>query len=307
LCEIMTTPIIHKISDTLFLVCLVPSITGFDDFIGVWVKTGKPSYIIDVGPSATVPALKVVLDQIGVKTLDYIFITHIHIDHAGGIGDFSRFFPETPVICHKSAIPHLIDPTQLWAGSLKTLGDMARAYGPIAATPESLLTNAENFVHESVVPVLTPGHAPHHVSYWTPDCLFAGETCGVHLSLPGGLPYMRPATPPKFFLETSIKSIDALIRLAPEKICFGHHGMENNALHWLNAHKHQLIFWKDIIRDEMGRHAGDGLFKPCIERLKKEDPYLKHFDLLDEGKKQRETYFMTNSIKGYVGYLETAP
>jgi glyoxylase-like metal-dependent hydrolase (beta-lactamase superfamily II) len=303
--KIMTNAKIEKVSENLFLVCLVPPMAGFDNFIGVWVKTGKPGFIIDVGPSATVRPLKEALDELQVRDLDYIFITHIHIDHAGGIGDFSRFFPNTPVICHKTAMAHLADPTRLWEGSLKTLGDMARAYGPIAAVPQTLLTDAQNFVHDGIIPVMTPGHAPHHVSFWTPECLFAGETCGVHLVLPGGRQYLRPATPPKFFLETSIKSIDLLMGYAPEKICFGHHGMEDNALNWLSAHKNQLILWKNIIRDEMKHRESESFFSNCIERFKKEDPFLKHFDLLNDGERQRETYFITNSIKGYAGYLET--
>lgn len=301
----MTKAKIEKMSDNLFLVSLVPPLAGFNNFIGVWVKTGNPTYIVDVGPSATVNQLKEALDELCVRELDYIFITHIHIDHAGGTGDFSRFFPKTPVICHKTAMTHLGDPSRLWEGSLKTLGDMARAYGPIAATNETLLVNAGDFVHEAVIPVMTPGHAPHHVSFWTPGCLFAGETCGVHLALPEGRQYLRPATPPKFFLETSLKSIDLLMGYAPEKICFGHHGMENDALKWLSAHKNQLLLWKDIIRNEMGGRESEDFFHLCIERLKKEDPFLKHFDLLADGEKHRETYFITNSIKGYAGYLET--
>ena len=302
----MTEAKIEKISENLFLVCLVPPMAGFENFIGVWVKIGKPAYIIDVGTSATVHHLKEALDELQIRDLDFIFITHIHIDHAGGIGDFSRYFPKTPVICHQNAIAHLVDPARLWEGSLKTLGEMARAYGPIAPVPESLLVDAQTFVHDDIIPIMTPGHAPHHVSFWTPECLFAGETCGVHLVLPGGRQYMRPATPPKFFLETSLNSIDRLMSYAPEKICFGHHGMESDALKWLSAHKNQLILWKDVIEDEMKHGDREDFFSNCIERLKKEDPLLSHFNLLSDGEKQRETYFIINSIKGYAGYLETS-
>lgn len=297
---------IEKISKNLFLICLVPPMTGFDNFIGVWVKTGSPTYIVDVGPGATVPDLKQALDEVGVRELDYIFITHIHIDHAGGIGDFSRLFPETPIICHKTAIPHLIDPVRLWEGSLKTLGNMAQAYGPINAVSSALLVDVEHFSHESVVPIITPGHAPHHVSFLAPECLFAGETCGVHLKLPSGKEYLRPATPPRFFLETSLRSIDLLMEHHPQKICFGHHGMEGNAEKWLTTHKNQLVLWKDIIAEEMKNREKENFFSGCIERLKNEDPCLRYFDLLNDGEKARETYFITNSIKGYAGYLEAA-
>ncbi len=299
----MTKAKIDPISEDLFLITLVPPITGFDNFIGVWLKTGKPTFIIDVGPTATVHHLRDALKELSIDKLDFILLTHIHIDHAGGIGNVLEYFPETPIICHKSAIPHLSDPARLWEGSLKTLGDMAHAYGPIKPVPENLLVDAEHFIDNAITPIITPGHAPHHVSFVTPQCLFAGETCGVHLRLPSGQEYQRPATPPRFFLETSLKSIDRLIEQNPQKICFGHFGIENEAVNRLMAHRDQLIFWKNIIKDEMKNAQKESFFSDCIERLMREDPNMACFDLLNDGEKEREMYFITNSIKGYVGYL----
>lgn len=302
----MKTAKIEQILEDLFFITLCPPINGFENFIGVWVKTGTPTYIIDVGPTVTILDLKKALDDLNVVNLDFIFITHIHMDHAGGIGDFSKFFPKTPIICHKAAIPHMVDPARLWNGSLKTLGDMARAYGPLTGVNKDLLLDAEHFTGEDIIPLITPGHAPHHVSFMTPQCLFAGETCGVHLALPGGKDYLRPATPPKFFLETAISSIDLLIERNPQNICFGHHGMEKDATSWLKAHKNQLVFWKNIIEEEMASPDREDFFSRCIERFKQEDPLLADFDLLSPAEKDRETYFITNSIKGFKGYIESS-
>ena len=301
----MTNVKINPIEENLFFITLAPPITGFDDFIGVWLMKGKPSYLIDVGPAVTVGPLQQALGELGIKSLDYIFLTHIHIDHAGGIGTLAKTFPGTPIICHKKAIPHLKDPSKLWQGSLKTLGDMARAYGEITPVTQNPIIDAEDFSHHHILPIMTPGHAPHHVSFMTPLCLFAGETCGVHYTFAPGKDYMRPATPPKFFMETSLNSIDLLIEQRPEKICFGHYGISDNALGWLKAHKDQLVFWKDIIQDEMKNMGKDAFFSDCIDRLKKEDPRIANFGLLTPDQQEREIYFMTNSIKGYVGYLES--
>jgi glyoxylase-like metal-dependent hydrolase (beta-lactamase superfamily II) len=308
--KIMKPAKIKQIFKDLFFITLNPPINGFDDFIGVWVKTGTPSYIVDVGPAVTVTDLKQAMDELDQTRLDFILITHIHMDHAGGIGDFSKLFPKTPIICHKSAIPHMVDPTRLWNGSLKTLGNMARAYGPLTSVNGDLLVDAEHFADGDITPLITPGHAPHHVSFMTPQCLFAGETCGVHLTLPGGNDYLRPATPPKFFLETSLASIDRLIEKDPRNICFGHHGMEEDGVSWLKTHKKQLFLWKNIVEEEMAgdddnNGSNEGLFSRCIERFKQEDPLLANFNLLSPGKKDRETYFITNSIKGFKGYIES--
>ncbi|MFO7964170.1 MAG: MBL fold metallo-hydrolase [Desulfobacterales bacterium] len=294
----------QKLED-LFFITLNPPIDGFENFIGVWLKTGTPAYLVDVGPTVTIPDLIEALDGLKVKRLDYIFITHIHMDHAGGIGEFAKRFTETPIIVHKAAIPHLIDPSKLWSGSLKTLGDMARAYGPLSGVGADRLLDAEQFAGENIKPIITPGHAPHHISLMTPQCLFAGETCGVHLSLPDGKHYLRPATPPKFFLDTAISSIERLEEHKPHHICFGHHGMEPNGVRWLKTHKEQLIAWKALIEEEMGAKISENVIAGCIDRLKREDPMLAHFDVLSSGEKDRENYFISNSIKGFMGYIES--
>ena len=302
----MTQTKINKITEDLYFITLVPPMTGFDDFIGVWLKTGNPSYLIDVGPTVTSKMLLGTLDEVGIKHLDYILITHIHIDHAGGIGNVSQAFPDTPIVCHPKAISHLKDPVKLWQGSLQTLGVMARSYGEITPVVNNPIIDALYFSHENILPIITPGHAPHHISFNTPFCLFAGETCGVHIKFGQGKEYMRPATPPKFFLETSLNSIDLLIEQAPEKICFGHYGISDNAIDWLKTHKEQLGLWRDIIQVEMKNLGKESFFSDCIKQLKKEDPRMAHFDLFSADQQERETYFITNSIKGYTGYLESS-
>ena len=217
---------INPISNDLFLITLPPPIPGFDDFIGCWLYRENISFIIDPGPSVTSEALARALEELEVSRLDYIFLTHIHIDHAGGVGDIAAHFPESPIICHKAGIPHLVDPSRLWEGSVKTLGETAKAYGPIKPVSSNRFIQADQFKSDIIMPVFTPGHSAHHVSYLTEKYLFAGEAGGVFLSLDSGREYLRPATPPKFFLEISTDSIDALIDKNPMSICYAHHGIK---------------------------------------------------------------------------------
>jgi glyoxylase-like metal-dependent hydrolase (beta-lactamase superfamily II) len=291
----------------LYLIPLDQNLPGFTSFIGSWIYKGKKTFLVDVGPAATVPVLVKSLDDLGIRHVDAILLTHIHIDHAGGAGDLAESFPDVPIICHEKGIQHLADPSRLWEGSLKTLGQTAQAYGPFRPVPRKLLYNAAQYREDTVIPILTPGHALHHVSYLLGPYLFAGEAGGVYLDMFGDSFYLRPATPPRFFLETSIKSIDALIAQDPSVICYGHFGMNKNALDMLKTHRKQLLFWKNIIEDQMVdfRNAEDKDFlNRFLQRLLEQDPLLKGFSHMDEAVKHRERGFLRNSIKGFAGYLQ---
>lgn len=120
---------VWHIEDKLYLVALTPAIKGFKQFIGIWLYTGPPAFLVDVGPSATSAALLEAIRVIGVQDLDYLLLTHIHIDHAGGIGAIAEAFPQAQIIGHGQGLPHLIQPERLWAGSVQSLGRTAKAYG----------------------------------------------------------------------------------------------------------------------------------------------------------------------------------
>ena len=295
---------INPVSNDLFLITLPPPIPGFDDFIGCWLYRKDISFIVDPGPSVTSEILARALEELKVSRLDYIFLTHIHIDHAGGVGDIAAYFPESPIICHKAGIPHLVDPSRLWEGSVKTLGETAKAYGPIKPVSSNRFIQTDQFKSDIIMPVFTPGHSANHVSYLTEKYLFAGEAGGVFLSLDSGCEYLRPATPPRFFLEISTDSIDALIEKNPLNICYGHHGIKENAVQMLNKNRNQLLLWEKIIKKEIQNNNNDFLTS-CFNRLLKEDLLLAGFSHMDSSVQKRERGFIINSIKGYEGYLKS--
>jgi glyoxylase-like metal-dependent hydrolase (beta-lactamase superfamily II) len=297
----------QQIEDDLFLIPLTPSIIGFNNFISAWLYRGKITCLIDVGPSTTATDLLRALQELKIDKLDYILLTHIHLDHAGAIGEIAVAFSQTPIVCHPAGIPHLVEPSRLWQGTKKVLGSMALDYGPIKPVAENRLLDATGFHNKLITPILTPGHAAHHVSFQTEKYLFAGETGGVHISLPENRFYLRPATPPKLFLEIALQSLDSLIACRAKSICYGHFGIQKDAAKMLEIHRNQLLFWEKVIKDEMDHHGSrtENLVAASLERLLKEDPLMETFDQLPSDIQQREIYFLQNSISGYIGWLES--
>ena len=297
---------IEKIAHDLFLIPLTPPIRGFSDFISAWLyRGGSTAYLIDVGPSACAPDLMRALQALDVRQLDAILLTHIHLDHAGAIGEIAEAFPQTPIICHPVAIPHLVEPSRLWEVTKKVLGSMAISYGPIKPVAEDRLQAADRFLTESIKPIMTPGHAAHHVSYQSENYLFAGETGGVFIALPENRFYLRPATPPKFFMDEALQSVDTLIAGHPQMICYGHYGAHPDAVKMLNIHRRQLQFWEQLLRAEKNKFDESERESKCMQRLLQEDKLMGTFDQLPKDTQARERYFLKNSINGYLGYLSS--
>jgi glyoxylase-like metal-dependent hydrolase (beta-lactamase superfamily II) len=298
---------IQQYSDRLYLICLPVPIIGFDGFIGAWVYAGDPLVLVDVGPTVTSSHLLEALAELGLGAPELILLTHIHIDHAGGIGPVAAALPKAKVVCHPKGVPHLIDPERLWQGSVKTLGDIARAYESIEPVAGEQVVAMDQLDHPLIQCIETPGHAAHHVSFMIGDMLFAGEAGGVCLEVPDKTTYLRPATPPRFFLETSLKSIDRLIAQSPKKICYGHIGKRNDAVKMLQKHRRQLLHWLDLIRpfhEKANEQSAAAMQRACAEHLLTEDPLLKGFPNFSKDVQARERSFLSNSIKGYWGYLQ---
>ncbi len=297
---------IQTIEERLFLISLPVPIDGFDGFIGAWVYTGNPTILVDVGPAVSVPALLSALAEIGGQAPELILLTHIHIDHAGGIGRLARELPRATVVCHPKGGRHLVDPERLWQGSLKTLGRIAEIYGPIAPLPAGRLFPADRPIHPGVLAIDTPGHAAHHYSFRVDELLFAGEAGGVNLPTTDGAIYLRPATPPRFFLETSLDSIDRLLAAEPGRICYGHVGQRPDAVSLLQTHREQLLRWRDWIAPFLNREdcEQDELPEFCVDYLLETDPLLAGYAGLSASVRGRERNFLRNSVKGYLGYLK---
>lgn len=274
-----------------------PTLTGFRNFISCWLyRDERISFVVDPGPLSTIPVLLEQLQTEQIDTLDYILLTHIHIDHAGGTGELLKQFPEARVICHPRGIEHMIAPEKLWQGSRRVLGQLAETYGEIVAVPEQSISFEEHFGSGRLHSFLTPGHAQHHCCFQFDELLFGGEVVGVRSPVPDGI-YMRPATPPKFILSIALDSIQRMIDLQPRYLVIGHYGMVEPAIQYLQIGRNQLKLWVKVVLEHIDLQ-GDDFRKAVVAQLLERDPYFSNIGQLEQDLRVREDYFLDNSLRG---------
>lgn len=285
------------------LIEIKQNLPGFNQFIGSWFHRGDINFVVDVGPANSVFRLIDALTEMKVETIDYVLLTHIHIDHAGGLARFLAHFPMAKIICHEKGIKHLVDPEKLWEGSAKVLGEIAEIYGRLSPVEENYFISQNDSLNKDIVVIETPGHAPHHLSFVYNGYLFVGEAGGNYLRV-WGKDYLRPATPPRFHLTTFLNSIETLIQLEDMQICYAHFGKADSSHEMLKRNREQILNWEKIIHRELSSDAND-LIERCVRRLLSEDPELNSFQQLESMAQKRELFFIQNSIKGYLQYLES--
>ncbi len=200
------------------------------------VENGRAAFV-DVGTNASAPRLMDALASQGLSAEDveYVVLTHVHLDHAGGAGEMMRRLPRARLVVHPRGARHMIDPSKLMAGATAVYGAeiVARDYGTLVPVEASRVIEAgEGFVLELAGRPLrfldTPGHARHHVCVWdeASRSFFTGDTFGLcYRELASGRgPFALPTTTPvQFEPEALLASIDRLLAFRPRAMILTHY------------------------------------------------------------------------------------
>jgi len=292
---------------------------GFHHFISSWffVDSAGRRVVVDPGPASTIPLLVKELSSV-TDGVDLILVTHIHLDHSGGLYQLCEEFGEAKVVAHTKGARHLIDPERLWNASRTTLGEVVEMYGPPKPIAPEKLAGYDDFPGIEVIE--TPGHAPHHISFiakmGTDRLFFIGEAAGLRLpeaeakkEIEGenksgiSKKYLRPTTPPKFDVAAAHKSlakIESALRDG-DLLCYAHWGAERYDAQnsQITACGKQLDLWLDVASKMGGRPLGE-----IAKHLIANDPMMARYSSLPEGVRSREAFFIENAIKGFLEYLE---
>jgi glyoxylase-like metal-dependent hydrolase (beta-lactamase superfamily II) len=219
--------------------------TGFhrDHFDAAYllVHAGRAAFI-DTGTAFAVPRLLGALAAVGLTAtaVDWVIPTHVHLDHAGGVGQLMQALPQARCLVHPRGARHLVDPSALWAGASAVYGDaeMQRSYGALVGVPEGrVVASTDNGTvvlgsTQAKRPLLlahTPGHAKHHHCVWdaTTRTWFTGDTFGLsyrEFDTAAG-PWLLPsATPVQFEPDALRTSVQRLLAAQPLHMALTHYG-----------------------------------------------------------------------------------
>jgi glyoxylase-like metal-dependent hydrolase (beta-lactamase superfamily II) len=271
---------------------------GNQGVLGTYVVKGGEPMLIDPGPTTQVPGAIEGLRELGLRQLRYVGLTHIHLDHGGGAWKLIEAHPEADVYAHPKAVEHLVDPSRLVASAKQFFGPAFEKYGEVKGLNPMKIQESKDGetldLQGSTLKVIwTPGHASHGQSYWEPDykIIILGDSGGSFSKKTGN---NFPITPPPFNTDQALKTLDKLIALRPEVVCYSHFGYTYDAEKKLRFYKEELETWNEVVeagvKEEMDRNG-------VWELLKERDPILRLS--LDEDDSRRRT-----AIPNIIGLME---
>jgi glyoxylase-like metal-dependent hydrolase (beta-lactamase superfamily II) len=210
--------------------------------------------LVETGPTSCREALLRAVAAAGVEPREVrdVLVTHVHLDHAGGLGAVADDFPNARLRAHELGVPHLIDPTRLVAGARRAWGEGSeRLWGSVVPAPAGRLVplrgGEELPLAGGALRVLaTPGHAKHHVAFFDTAlrAVLAGDSAGVCLERSGRV---RPALPPPDLdLEQLFASLDVLRRLEPQQLLLSHFGPVPGGAAFLTRYRLVVERWRDV-------------------------------------------------------------
>jgi len=198
--------------------------------------------IVDTGTHSAVPHVLAALAARGVSPdkVDFVIVTHVHLDHAGAAGAFLVACPNAKLVVHPRGAPHMIDPTKLVQGSMAVYGEgvFRELYGEIVPVPAARVIEADDgfkldFKGRRLEFIDTPGHARHHycIHDIASNSLFTGDTFGIsyrEFDVEVGntrRPFIFPTTTPVQFEPAALHaSIDRLVACNAEAAYLTHYG-----------------------------------------------------------------------------------
>ena len=230
---------------------------------GYLIRADRPC-LVETGTAPSAPVVRDALASLGVGPGDLatVVVTHIHLDHAGGVGDIATMFPAAEIVVHERGARHLADPSRLMASARMVYGGALESlFGELKPTAAERIRSVEARGSidlgggRSLNSHYSPGHAKHHVGLIDSASgdLYVGDAAGVFIQETRDL---RPASPPPDFdLPVALESLRLFAALAPTRLLFSHFGPVTDVTQTLDRSAEELNVWVAETR----RARGEGL------------------------------------------------
>jgi glyoxylase-like metal-dependent hydrolase (beta-lactamase superfamily II) len=250
--EVVTSPLGHDVHSIDTLMSGYSGITA-----GYLIASDRPC-LVETGTAHSAPAVQRALDALGIGRHDLatIAVTHIHLDHAGGVGNLATTYPNAEIVVHERGARHLADPSRLMGSARMVFGDlMDTVFGELLPTDAARIRSVDDVGEidlgggRRLTTYYSPGHAQHHVGLLdsTSGDLYVGDAAGIFIPETGAI---RPSTPPPDFnLDTALRSLRHFADLAPQRLLFSHFGPVSHVGPALEEAAEELQMWVDDVRD----------------------------------------------------------
>jgi glyoxylase-like metal-dependent hydrolase (beta-lactamase superfamily II) len=246
-------PAVHELGQGRLLIDI-----GFRDtegLIACFLLPGPDGWtLIETGPTSCLERLVAGVLRAGVdpREIARIFVTHIHLDHAGALGAAADRFPEAELFAHRAGVGHLVDPTKLVESARRAWGPASDdLWGPIVPTPAlrlGPLDGGESFplTDGDLMVIATPGHAKHHLAFLDTglSAVFTGDAAGVLLS--DGWRARPAVPPPDLDLDLLFDSLDKMAAAEAKTLLRTHFGGSEDPKADLVSYRRAVEEWRDV-------------------------------------------------------------
>ena len=246
---------------------------GWERMTAGYLIEGEAPALVETGSRSSLLTLLAGLEELGVGAADLasVIVTHIHLDHAGAVGDVAEAFPRATVYVHEKGARHLVDPSRLVASASVVYGPLLDSlYGRIEPTPAErvkVLADGDSVAvspTRSLIAIDSPGHAKHHLGLFdtASGILFAGDAAGVRLPDAGVL--LPASPPPDFDLDLAIQSLHRFADRRPSGVALAHYGLLDEPLELLAEAEGTLRQWAELA--EAAWRSGGSIDKAVAQR-----------------------------------------
>lgn len=236
--------------------CIDTQMGGHEGITSAYlIRSSRPA-LVETGAARSAPVVIAALTELGIGPDDLatIVVTHIHLDHAGGVGDIAAAYPKARVVVHERGARHLADPSRLVASAHRVFGaDMDRLFGDLIPTEVERITALGDVGAidlgdgRRLDTFHNPGHASHHVGLLDSlsGDLYTGDAAGVYVPETADV---RPATPPPDFdLALALSSLRRMADARADRLLFSHFGPVTDIDATLALSEAELHYWVEEV------------------------------------------------------------